>query len=176
VLYVAADSSCVGRTASCELSVGIRVRHQLSERTSGPYTRQDIEANLGRIQEEWKNYPPLWKERKPQYEKRVADLLDSTAGTAAEPLHLSLEQPVLVSIDRLGDASYSVVSIRQRKMSMDDNSFVTTAIDGTGLVLIDGRLTRVSLVRELQTSKDIDFVKKAIAVWIRAIPQAHGTH
>ena len=79
---------------------------------------------------------------------------------------MTLAQPLLVSIDRLGDIGFSVVSIRQRNVSMGANSVVSTAVDGSGLMLKEGQLTRLTLVRELRAASDIELMKKAMTAWV----------
>jgi hypothetical protein len=148
---------------------------RLAAQPSGPYTHQDIEINLSLVEERWKAYPPLWAQSKPEYEKRINDLLAATTDIGTEPLRMALAQPLLVSIDRVGELGYSVISIRQRNMSMGANSVVSTAVDGSGLMLKGGQLTRLSLVRELRAPSDIEFVKKAIAAWIHEAYQAGGS-
>jgi hypothetical protein len=53
---------------------------------------------------------------------------------------------------------------------------ISTAIDGTALTLIDGKLIRLSRVRELQTSADIDKLKTEIIEWIEDTGRRHVAH
>jgi hypothetical protein len=142
---------------------------RLAVQPTGPYTKQDIEINLSQVEEKWKAYAPLAEQSKSEYEKRITDLLKAIG---AEPLRMTLAQPLLVSIDRLGELGFSVVSIRQRNVSMGANSVISTAVDGSGLMLRGGRLTRLTLVRELRAASDTQHVKKAIAAWVHDARQS----
>jgi hypothetical protein len=145
---------------------------RLAAQPTGPYTHQDIEVNLSQVEERWKAYPPLGAQSKQEYEKRINDLL---AAIGTEPLRMTLAQPLLVSIDRVGELGFSVVSIRQRNVSMGANSLISTAVDGSGLMLKGGQLTRLTLVRELRAASDIALVKKAIVAWVHEANQAGGS-
>jgi hypothetical protein len=149
---------------------------RLAERSSGPFTHEDIESNLARIKEEWKNYPPLWEQRKAIYEQQVASLVHESLDPALPTVAISLEQPLLVSIERVGEDSYAVVSIRRRKITIDDNVAFSTAVDGTALTLIGGRLLRLSLVRELQSTDDVETLKHEVVGWIRAAGKNQSVH
>jgi hypothetical protein len=145
---------------------------RLAVQPTGPYTKQDIEINLSQVKEKWKAFAPLAEQSKSEYEKRITDLLKAI-GT--EPLRITLTQPLLVSIDRLGEMGFSLVSIRQRNVSMGANSVISTAVDGSGLVLSGGRLTRLTIVRELRAASDTEHVKKAIAAWVHDVHQSGGS-
>lgn len=144
---------------------------RFAQKPSGPYTTRDMEHNLSLTEETWRAFQPLWELSKPQYERRINDLLVATTNVASEPLTLVLAQPLLVSIDSFGELGFSVVSIRQRKISLGANFMVSTAVDGSGLVLVSGQLTRLSFVRELREPSDVELVKKAIGSWIRETSQ-----
>ena len=146
----------------------------LAARPSRPFNSEDIESNLARIKEEWKNYPPLWEQRKAIYEQRVAALVHESMDPALPVASISLEEPLLVSIERVGEASYAVVSIRRRKLAIDGNVAFSTAIDGTALTLVGGRLLRLSLVRELQSTGDVEMLKHEVVAWIQAVSKKHG--
>jgi hypothetical protein len=149
---------------------------RLAARSSGPFTSEDIETNLARIKEEWKNYPPLWEQRKEIYEQRVATLVHESMDPALPAVSISLEQPLLVSIERVGEDSYAVVSIRRRKIAIDGNVVFSTAIDGTALTLVGGRLLRLSLVRELQSTGDVEMLKHEVIAWIQSVSKNQGVH
>jgi hypothetical protein len=148
----------------------------LAARSSGPFTHEDIESNLARIKEEWKNYPPLWERRKAIYEERVATMVHESLDPALPSVAISLEQPLLISIERVGEDSYAVVSIRRRKIAIDDNVAFSTAVDGTALTLIGGRLLRLSLVRELQSTGDVETLKHEVVGWIQAAGSNQSVH
>jgi hypothetical protein len=145
---------------------------RLAVQPTGPYTKQDVEINLSQVEEKWKAYPPLVALSKQEYEKRIHDLL---AAIGTEPLRMTLAQPLLVSIDRLGEIGFSVVSIRQRNVSMGADSVISTAVDGSGLMLKGGQLTRLTLVRELRAASDTELVKRAIAAWVHDAHQSGGS-
>jgi hypothetical protein len=149
---------------------------RLAARSSGPFTHEDIESNLASIKEEWKNYPPLWEQRKAVVEQRVATLVHESLDPVSPTVAISLEQPLLVSIERVGEDSYAVVSIRRRKIAIDDNVAFSTAVDGTALTLISGRLLRLSLVRELQSTGDVEMLNHEIVGWIRAAGKNQSVH
>jgi hypothetical protein len=149
---------------------------RLAARSSGPFTSEDIETNLAKIKEEWKSYPPLWEQRKAIYEQRVATLVHESMDPALPAVSISLGEPLLISIERVGEDSYAVVSIRRRKLAIDGNVAFSTAIDGTSLTLVGGRLLRLSLVRELQSTGDVEMLKHDVVAWIQAVSKNQGVH
>jgi hypothetical protein len=135
---------------------------RLVDKPNGPYTHQDIESNLSLVKEKWKAYPPLEALRKQEYESRISALL---AAVGTDPMRMYLAQPLLVSLDRVGNGGFYIISIRQRNMSLGAHSVISTAVDGSGLILKDGKLLRLSLIRELRAPGDIELVKRAIVAW-----------
>jgi hypothetical protein len=139
---------------------------------SGPFAVEDIAANLSIVREQWKNFEPLWQQSRPSYETKIREFVQQALPQAASQATLSIERPILISIEQLGEQSYAVVSVRQRRMSVAGDAFVSTAIDATALTLRDGELIRLSLVRELQIASDVERVRNAIAAWIQAVGSA----
>ncbi len=141
---------------------------------NGPYTSDDFDALFTTVGQQWKNYNPLDAESREKYEKRLADLIANVIPQGTPKVTMSIVPPILVSLKRLDRNSYAVVSIRQRKMSIEDISVVSTAIDGTALIFRKGRIIRLSLVRELQTTSDAELICGAIAEWVSAIQKGTG--
>jgi hypothetical protein len=137
-------------------------------RLPGPYTPADIESQLSRVQQEWKNAAP-WERAKPKYEKRAAELIQETMDQTPDKPVVSLEQPQLFSVERIAPEAFVVVSIRQRRIGVASDTFVSTAVDGSAFMVLGGRLIRLSLVKELQVPSDADSIKQAVARWIHRI-------
>jgi hypothetical protein len=87
----------------------------LTARSSGPYTRNDVETYFRRIREEWQGYAPMWDGRKSVYEERIAALLQENLDPALPAPAISLERPLLVAIERAGADSYAVISFGDAK-------------------------------------------------------------
>jgi hypothetical protein len=110
-------------------------------RTPGPYTPADINSQLSRVQQEWKHAEP-WEQAKPKYEKRAAELIQETMDQTPDKPVVSLEQPRLFSIERVAPESFVVVSIRQRRIGVAGDSFVSTAVDGSAVIVLGTRIKR----------------------------------
>jgi hypothetical protein len=76
---------------------------------------------------------------------------------------------VLVSIEKLGEESFAVVSIRQRQVSLNGEFFNTTKTDAAAVVLKNGRLVRLSIERELRSKSDVAAAREEIADWAYAV-------
>jgi hypothetical protein len=142
----------------------------------GPYSKGDLEAMFLKVSEQWKNYKPLSHHVRPEYERMVNAMIASSLPTNAPPVSLKLEPPILVSIERIGNGSYMVVSIRKRRIQAADNTFVSTAVDSTAITLRNGALIRVSLARELRQPADIQAVHDETAAWLTQVANATRNH
>ena len=139
---------------------------------SGPYSSSDVEDWFLKVSDEWKNYKPLDKQARADYDKKISDLLESTFPAAASGVAVSIQPPVLVSIRRIGTDAYAVVSVRQRKFTLQDDVIVSTAVNASAIALKGDSLLRLSLVRELRAPADVSNVEDAITEWIHAVNAA----
>ncbi len=141
---------------------------------SGPYSPSDVEDLFLKVSDQWKNYQPLDKRARADYDKKINDLLGSAFPTAASGVAVSIQPPVLVSIRRIGTDAYAVVSVRQRKLTLPDDVIVSTAVDASAIALKGDSMLRLSLVREMRASADVSNVEDAITEWIRAVKAAES--
>ena len=136
---------------------------------SGPYSASDVENLFLKVSDQWKNYKPLDQQGRADYDKRINDLVGKALPFAASGVAVSIEPPTLVSIRRIGTEAYVVISLRQRKVTLADDVFASTAVDASGIALKGGSMLRLSLVRELREPDDVPKAEEAIAEWIRAV-------
>lgn len=73
---------------------------------------------------------------------------------------------------KLDANSYVVISIRQRKFTLADDTIVSTAVDANAIMLRDANMLRMSLVRELRSVADISTVEQKLLAWLGDTRQA----
>lgn len=139
---------------------------------SGPYSPSDVEDLFLKVSDQWKNYKPLDKQARADYDKKINDLLANTFPAAASGVEVSIQPPVLVSIRHIGTDAYAVVSVRQRKLTLPDDVIVSTAVDASAIALKGDSMLRLSLVRELKAPADVSNIEDAITQWILAVKGA----
>ena len=132
----------------------------------GPYTAGDLDAMYAKVSGQWKNYKPLNHQVRPEYERAVNALIAGGLPKDAPSVRVKLEPPSLVSIERFGNGSYMVVSIRQRRIELPNDSVVSTAVDSTAIIIRNGALIRLSIARELKHPTDISIVHDDTAAWL----------
>lgn len=132
----------------------------------GPYTSADLDKLLSRVTEQWKGFDPLGKEFE-NYKDRLNDLIKGV-GTSPTATFSSIK-PVLVSIDRLGTKSYSVVSIRNYILDLNSEHVSAIRVNGDAVVLRGSELVRLTMQRALTDPSDVAQLQGEIAEWARAI-------
>ncbi|MDO1528572.1 hypothetical protein QMK61_06945 [Fulvimonas sp. R45] len=144
----------------------------LSQGASGPFTVAGVDQLYAATERQWKNVASLWNKDKTAYEQRVRKLIQEASSSASGRASMSIEQPVLVSIRRISPGSYMVVSIRRRKISKDGTVFSFDTVDGDAIILSDGKLTRLTIQRQLRGQGDVDAVKIGISDWLQKTSKA----
>jgi len=144
----------------------------LFQSASGPFTVASVDQLYATTEQQWENVMPLWSKDKTAYEQRVRELIRKTSSSASAQSNMSIEQPLLVSMQRLDPGSYTVVSIRRRKISKDGVAFSFDTAEGFALILNDGKLTRLTIQRQLRGQGDVDAVKSEIAGWVKSTSKA----
>ena len=142
----------------------------------GPYVSQDLEAMYFKVSEQWKNYKPLNHQVRPEYERQVNALIASSLPSNSPTASIKLEPPVLVSMERVGNDAYMVISIRQRTLQMAGETVVSTQVDSTAITLRKGALIRLSLTRELRGPKDVSTVHDATSAWLARVRGEAARH
>jgi hypothetical protein len=74
-----------------------------------------------------------------------------------------------VSIEQLDPESFAVVAIRQRQVPVNGESFNTTNVDASAVVLNHGKLVRLSIARELRSRLDATAAREEIVDWAYAV-------
>jgi hypothetical protein len=144
----------------------------LSQGASGPFTVAGVDQLYAATERQWKNVASLWNKDKTAYEQRVRKLIQEASSSASGRASMSIEQPVLVSMQRISPGSYMVVSIRHRKISKDGAVFSFDTVDGDAIILSDGKLTRLTIQRQLRGQGDVDAVKSGISDWLQKTSKA----
>jgi hypothetical protein len=117
----------------------------------GPYGREDLDA--------------LSK----QHEDYLARLNSPINGTNSQKPSIESVKPVLVSINRMDDQSYAVVSIREYTIAVGGEQVRSIKANGAAMVLQGSRLVHIEIIRELGASSDAEDVRTQIAAWSRAV-------
>lgn len=130
-------------------------------------TSEDLDVLYKTILLQWRNFKPLATDRQ-EYEKKVSNLVAKIAPDGTPKSQISLAAPLLVKIEKLNESSYLVISIRERKIATNGQTYISTSIDGTAVFLKEGELVRLSLVRELRSESDITTVDQAMRDWVRS--------
>ncbi len=138
--------------------------------SSSDQTSRDLDALYQNIVLQWKNFKPLATDRR-EYENKISDLLAKIAPDNAPKVQIALATPLLVRIEKINENSYLVISIRERKFAINSETYISTSIDGTAVLLREGTLVRLSLARELQSKSDITIVDETVRNWVRAESQ-----
>lgn len=133
------------------------------------YSSQDLDSLYIKTHYQWQKLNTQWPQDKSGYEQRVNQLLQSTLPATGPHPTMKIRQPELVSMTRLDPDAYTVISVRQRNISVAGDSFTTTKVEGTGLVLVHDNLIRLSVVRELHSAADIKALDGILTQWIHAI-------
>ena len=144
----------------------------LFQRASGPFTVASVDQLYATTEQQWKNVAPLWSKDKTAYEQHVRRLVQEVLSSASMQSKMSIEQPVLVSMQRIDPGSYMVVSIRRRKLSNDGILFTFDTAEGYALILNDGKLTRLTIQRQLRGQGDVNEVESEIAGWLKSTGEA----
>ncbi len=148
-------------------SIPMSLEHAFAIRIpGGPYTSADLDELLSRITEQWKGFDPLSKDFE-NYRNRLNDLMKGV-GTSPTATFSSI-RPVLVSIDRLGPRSYSVVSIRSYVVDVSGEHVSATRVNGDAVVLRGSDLVRLTMQHALTDPSDVAQLQGEIAEWARAI-------
>ena len=139
----------------------------------GPYRREDLDALLSKVREQWKNFDPVSK----QHANYLARLNSLIKGASTDSQQASIEsvKPVLVSIDRIDDQSYVVVSVREYAIAADGERVRSIKANAVAMVLHGARLVRLEIIRELRAPSDVEEVRTQIAAWSRAAAAATST-
>ena len=135
--------------------------------TGGPYTREELDRLLSKVREQWKNFDPLSRQHE-DYLTRLNSLIKGRS-PAAHQTSIESVKPVLVSIDRMDDQSYAVVSIREYVIATDGERVRSIKANAAAMVLQGTRLVRLEIIRELHAPSDVDEVRTQIAAWSRAV-------
>lgn len=139
---------------------------------SGPYSASDVEAWFLKVSEQWSSYSPLDQQARADHDKWINDFVRKIVPAVASGKAVSTKPPVLVSIRRIGTEAYVVISLRQRKLTLEGDVIVSTAVDASAITLKGDRLLRLSFVRELRAPADVSHVDEAITEWIRTVGAA----
>jgi hypothetical protein len=130
-------------------------------------TSEHLDALYQTTLGQWKDFKPLTSDKR-EYERKIADLAAKALPDHFPKMEISLAAPVLVTIEQLADNAYLVISIRQRKVSLNNQTYISTSIDGSSILLKNGVFVRMSLVRELQSKTDITVVDEGLRNWVRS--------
>jgi len=131
--------------------------------SGGPFGREDLDELLSKVRDAWKNFNPLSR----RHEDYVAQLNSLLGGTMAGSIESV--RPLLVSIDRLDDRSYAVLTIRQTAISVAGEPVRSVKVTGTAMVLQGTSLVRLEMIREMRTPSDVDEVRAQIVAWSRTV-------
>jgi len=149
-------------------TVSLPVEHAVALSVSGgPYTRPALDSLLSQVREQWKSFEPLSKDHE-NYVARLNALING-GGPDAQGDSIDSIKPVLVSIDRLDEQSYGVVSIREYEITVDGKQVRSIEADAGALVLQGTRLVRLEIIRQLRAPSDVDEVRTQIAAWAHAV-------
>lgn len=144
----------------------------LFQSASGPFTVASVDQLYATTEQQWKNVAPLWGKDETAYEQRVRKLIQKTSSSASAQSKVSIEQPALVSMQRINPGSYMVVSIKHRKTSKDGVAFTFDTVEGYALILSNGKLTRLTIQRQLRGQSDVNEVESEIAGWVKSTGKA----
>ena len=148
-------------------SIPMSLEHAFAIRIpGGPYTSADLDKLLSKVTAQWKGFDPLSKEFE-NYRDRINELM---RGVGTNPTAtISSVKPVLVSIDRLGAKSYSVVSVRSYVLDLSGEHVSATRVNGDAVVLRGSELVRLTMQRALTDPSDVAQLQGDIAEWAQAI-------
>jgi hypothetical protein len=133
----------------------------------GPYGRKDLEAMLSAAREQWKNATPQFS----QHGDYLTWLNSLISGPYSRRSTIESVKPVLVSIDRIDDHSYVIVTIREYAIAVNSDEFRSIKATTSAIVLQEPQLVRLSIQRELRAPSDVEDVRKQIAAWSRAVAE-----
>jgi hypothetical protein len=133
--------------------------------TGGPYGRENLDAFLSKVRDEWKNFDPLGK----RHEDYIAQLNALIKDTNSQAIPLDSIKPALVSIERIDDQSYVVVSIREYAMTVSGEQVKSIKANAAAVVLQGTRLVRLDINREVRVPSDVEDVSKQMAAWCRTV-------
>ncbi len=133
----------------------------------GPYTRIDLDNLLSKVREQWQSFDPLSAQHE-DYVTRINSLIKES-NSDAQRVSVDSIKPVLVSIDRLDEQSYAVVSIREYAITVDGEQARSIKTNAAAVVLQGTRLVRLEIIRELRAPSDVDEVRKEIKAWSHAV-------
>ena len=128
----------------------------------GPYNSTDLENMQAKVTQQWKDFGPLSKELPQEYLARLNDVIREAVGG-----HVSAVRPVLVSIDRPGMDSYSVVSIRSYTLDLHGEQLSAVRVNGDAIVLRGSKLIRLTMQRILRDPSDVGLLQREVAEWAR---------
>jgi len=144
----------------------------LFQSESEPFTEASVDQLYAATKRQWENVKPLWDTDKAAYEQRIRELVRETSPSTSAKTTMSIEQPVLVSMQRINPGSYTVVSIRPRRISKDGLTFSFNTAEGNALILNEGKLIRLTIQRQLRGQGDVDAVKSGITGWAQDTSKA----
>ncbi|GGA44601.1 hypothetical protein GCM10010981_37220 [Dyella nitratireducens] len=150
-----------GANYPLEVAFAVALFHE----DSGPSTTADVDKLYVTTERRWENAQPLWNQNKAAYERYVEELVRKTSPNASQTGSMSMDQPVLVSMQRVNSSAYTVVSIRRRKISKGGNTFSFDTSEGAAIVLSKGSLVRLTIQRQFRGQGDVDAVKSEITAW-----------
>jgi len=130
----------------------------------GAFSPVDLDASLSKERQQWNVVDPVGEKRN-DYQARVNLLLKDTN---SHPAAIQSVKPMLVSIDRLDERVFVIVSIREYSITKDGDSVRSIKATAAAHVLQGTRLVRLEIVRELRTPSDIEDIRMEIAAWSRA--------
>jgi hypothetical protein len=122
---------------------------------------------LSAAREQWKNAAPQFS----QHGDYLTWLNSLINGPYSRQSAIESVKPVLVSIDRIDDHSYVIVTIREYVIAVDSEEFRSIKATTSAIVLQEPQLVRLSIQRELRAPSDVEDVRKQIAAWSRAVSE-----
>jgi hypothetical protein len=132
------------------------------------FSQQDLDNLMSGVRDEWKNSDSLSRATRPDYERRINELIEPEAPGVPRPA-APPKPPVLVSIEQPDDGFQTIVRILRGQVSFDGEFFDTTRLDASAVVLKDAKLIRLSLLRELRSKSDVSAIRQEIVDWAAAV-------
>lgn len=132
-----------------------------------PYSRATVAAMFAKVKAQWGDVKALDHKEWAAYVQRVNAMLAASRASDQPAAQVQLQPPTLVSIERVGDDAYLVVTLRQRTLAPAAGpTIVSTGVEGSGVVLRGYSLFRIEAHRELQSLDDVKLVRERTKAWL----------
>lgn len=170
VACFASDEKIALHGTSKTLSVPIEHAVAMSV-LGGPYSQEDLGTLLSKVRAQWKNFEPMSKE----HENYLARLNSIISGPNTRQASIESVKPILVSIDRMDNQSYVVISIRDYSIAVDGERVRSIKANAAAMVLQGTRLVRLEMSRELRAPSDVEDLRTQITAWSHKVAKATAT-